>query len=241
MTVRLSELPPGRQAYHVGLRSNDPTRPISYVTLSVLSPYRVQAQPERLSFYFPPGTAVGERRTTVTAPPGVHTQDASSTSKLFRPHLELATGSEAGSTWEVRVTAQRPEPSIRKVDALLVIRAIGTNNNELTVPLVALAPTQLRATPSALILGTMPRGEAHTATVAVSRRDSADFVVHAVDINIRGLRVDAQPSLGQRASRHTLRISVVPESEGPLEGRLRVDTRDPTEESVSIPFVAFVR
>jgi len=234
VTVRVRSV--GSLTETVTLKTNDPGRPVVYLTVRGTSPHNVAVTPARLSIYTQKGQAQ-TRVVKVLGPPGfkaevpLDTADAVQVSGLDK----VDSDAKVEYTLQVRVSSGSP---VGDSKATITVKTNHTERPTITIPVQVHVEGELVVEPRSAFFGFLKPGEKAEKTVVL--RSRGDTATRIVSVQCKDGRVKAGAPKSE-GNQHAIAITLDTSKPGFIDTVLLVETDVEGEEGLEIPVTALVQ
>ena len=220
----------------VTLATNDPARPLVYLTMRGTAPQNLEVSPQSVNLQLQQGETK-DRVVTLVGPPDFAILDCAVDSPLLRVTKQLISKDETRANWKVQVTLA--DAAVGNVKALLTIKTSHPERPEITVPITANVRGDLQISPNAAFFGFIKQGERQSMELEVTSRSGKPFQITSVEPSSKeGLQIEVP--LNRAAQKHTVKVGLVPQTATFIESQLKLRTDSPEEPILIIPVTAFV-
>ncbi len=220
----------------VTLATNDPTRPLIYLTMRGTAPQNLVVSPQSLNFQMQQGET-RERTINITGLPSLEVLDLTTDVPLVSVTKQLVSRDETRAVWKVNATLSKATVGSNK--ALLTIKTTHPERPEITVPIAATVRGDLQISPNAAFFGFIKKGERQVVELKVTSQSGQAFqILSAQPPKDVGLKVETP--LGRSAPTHTVKVELDSLNPTFIEGQLELQTDSLQEPTLLIPITAYV-
>ena len=220
----------------VTLATNDPARPLIYLTMRGTAPQNLEVSPQTLTFQVQQGETK-DRVITLIGPPDFAVLDCTADAPTLSVTKQLISKDETRANWKIQVALA--SAVVGDAKALLTIKTNHPERPEITVPVAVSVRGDLQISPNAAFFGFIKKGERQRIELKLSSRSGQPFQILSAQAPANsGLQVEAP--LKQAASAHTITVELDSSHVNFVEGELKLQTDSAKEPMLLIPVTALV-
>lgn len=230
---------PGNVQQMVTLQTNDPLRPLVYLSIRGSSPQNVQVGATQLFFSTDKGQSA-EKKFRIVGPLGMTLEKPRLDSAFWTAETTLVSTDEIKQTWQVTVRQIASTP-VGEKKAMLSIPTNHGDKPTITVPIQSIVRGDLEISPATAFIGFVKVGETKTVDVALRSRSGQTFRVLKTQLLGQGHEwLNPQKTELSASVQHVLRLSLNTAKNGYVDATLRLTTDVKGEEIINIPVNAMI-
>jgi len=229
----------------VTLKTNDPYRPIVYLTLRGTVPWDLRVSPASLTFVVDKG-AVAEKVVTILGPPTMDVTQTTCDNTAVKVTLTPEKGDEvkgkiepaAGKSWKLQVAVGEKAP-VGEWKATVTINTTHPERPTITIPVTASIRGDLEVSPKSAFFGFLKVGDKATRTIRLTSRSGSMFKVTKVlapDPKVVDMAIGGRPKEGI----YDFTLTVNTSEKRFVDAKVTISTDVPGEETLTVPITALV-
>jgi peroxiredoxin len=223
----------------VTLKTNDPLRPLIYLTIRGTAPQDLRVSPATLFMRGDKGTAV-QAYLQITAPPTMEVTQATVGNDSFQVAYTLTSADENKKVWRVQLERKANAP-VGETKPTLTVKTTHAERPVITVPITSIVEGDLQLSPAAAFFGFVNKNEgAKPITLTVQSRAQKPFRITGVKTggNEQALRITGLTD--SAAVSHSITLELDPAQAQFLDSSLTIKTDVAGEENLQVPVTALV-
>ena len=223
----------------VTLKTNDPQRPIVYLTIRGTVPQDVEVTPQSLTLAAEKGQSI-QKNVEVVGPPGMDITEVRVDNPLLKVTHESAATDEAGKTWRIQVSRTKDAPA-GEFKSTLTIKTTHADRPIITIPITSVVRGDLQVTPPSAFFGFVKNGGTRRIDLVIQSRAGTPFKITAVKVNSdEPASLHIKGDTDRRSAQHQLTLERDSEHARFIDSQLKIETDVAGEEILTIPITALV-
>lgn len=230
---------PGTNQQMVVLKTNDPQRPLVYLTVLGTVPQDLRVSPPTLLLDNNKGLTV-KKQIQIIGPSTMSIEEVSTDNPAFKVANELIDTEFDKKIWQIHVLRSEEAP-IGESKVILTIRTTHPERKIITIPITSIVRGDLQVTPPGAFFGFIPKNKLKRIELVIKSQNQMPFQIkEATSDSAKFGGLNIQGVTTQRSPQHKLIIELNAEQAQLIDGHIEIKTDVPGEETLRIPVTAIL-